>query len=247
MSTLEKVMQLKQQGVPEWDIIQSLRQQGISPREINEALSQSSIKNAVSDQEVMEEIPMQPSIMQQNIPLEQQNTYAQQDYSQQAFQENYPAQDYQEPYQNQAYPSQQQYYPEYQPQQQVDVETINDIAEQIAEEKSEKLKIQIASIARIKEELVGEVKRIDIRLTKIENTMESLQMAILKKIGSYGQDIQNISKEMHQTQESFSKLINPVIDNIVETKRTTKNQEEPETVSSRKKSKTKPDFEDYLR
>ena len=39
-------------------------------------------------------------------------------------------------------------------------------------------------------------------------------MAIIGKIGDYGKDIQNISKEMHATQDSFSKILNPLADTI---------------------------------
>lgn len=62
MATLERINQLKNQGISENEIIRTLQNEGVSPREINDALSQSQIKHAVSN---MEEgtANMQPSMM----------------------------------------------------------------------------------------------------------------------------------------------------------------------------------------
>ena len=232
MAALEKIMQMKQQGFTESQILDSLRQEGISPREINEAISQSRIKTELGNQTEsympeaagyesanmqLTQVPaqqpigmqtMQPSIMSsnKNIPetTESQFQEAPAGYS---YQGAYPPQP--------GYPTPAEMsYNEYQPQQTSDIETINDIAEQIVEEKTEALKKQIINFTRFKEELSFEVEKINERLSRIENTFNELQVAILGKIGEYGRDIKDISKEMHATQESFSKIINPLTDNI---------------------------------
>lgn len=48
MGTLDEVTQMKNQGVPENDIINKLQEQGVSPKAINDAMDQSKIKDAVS-------------------------------------------------------------------------------------------------------------------------------------------------------------------------------------------------------
>jgi len=45
------------------------------------------------------------------------------------------------------------------------------------------------------------------RLKKIETTMDKLQIAILEKVGSYGQNLDGIRKEMSMMQDSFSKMV----------------------------------------
>ena len=60
MGTLEQVMQLKNQGMADAQIIGALQQQGISPKEINDAISQAQIKSAVGS-------PEQPQQMEQSI------------------------------------------------------------------------------------------------------------------------------------------------------------------------------------
>ena len=61
MAALEKVMQMKQQGVAEPEIIESLKQEGVSPKDINEAISQSKIKTAIG----MEQAQVQPGAIPQ--------------------------------------------------------------------------------------------------------------------------------------------------------------------------------------
>jgi len=119
-----------------------------------------------------------------------------------------------------------------------DIETINEISEQIVEEKTAKIKRQVSSFSRFQEEIQLENQRLSKRIKKIEDTINELQMAIIGKIGEYGKDIQNISKEMHTTQDSFSKILNPLADTIrkVESLKD-KSKEKTTKKDSKKKSK----------
>ncbi len=244
-------MQMKQQGFPESQIIQSLREQGISPREINEALSQSKIKSEIATRQepiVETEYPvqtnqnMQPSIM----PSESQTEPSEQDYQYQPYPSQYP----------QTYPQQYSEYQEpydyYQPS---DIETINEVAEQIVEEKTSELKKQISSLAKLKQEILPEIEKVNKRVEKIENTIHELQMAILRKIGEYGENIENISGELRATQDSFSKMINPVLDKRREAEEPAEGEggwggHEPQQAQEKKprhRKKPSANFEHYLR
>jgi len=61
MGTLDQVMQMKNQGVPESEIINQLQEQGVSPKAINDAMDQSKIKDAISKQVPGE--GMEPSLV----------------------------------------------------------------------------------------------------------------------------------------------------------------------------------------
>lgn len=270
MAILEKVMQLKQQGVTEPQIIDSLRQEGVSPREIDEALSQSKIKSMINTgqeeipqpeepfdnfqtPEMQSQItPMQPSMVPMNY--QQQEDYQQSGLNQQPFQQQ-PMQQIpprrQQPivYEQEQY-APQEYYEEYAPQQTSDIETINDIAEQIVEEKNAELKKQIFSFTEFKDSLSLEVEKINERITRLENIFNELQIAILKKIGEYGENLQNIEKEMNMTQNSFSKILNPLTDNIREMQKITGLKTTDKPIPKTKPESNKKDkasFEDYLR
>ena len=141
MAALEKVMQMQGQGMSESQIINALRQEGVSPKEVYDALTQSQIKSELS-QNPGPEAEYETDNMKQSMNQEEQTNYAPEEYVPEQPQQEYPE------YQN---PPVQEYAPEYQeyqaPQQQTtDIETINEIAEQIVEEKSAELKKQVSEI-----------------------------------------------------------------------------------------------------
>ena len=49
------------------------------------------------------------------------------------------------------------------------------------------------------------------RLKRIEATIDKLQMTILEKIGSYGNNLESIKKEMAMMQDSFGKVVNQAV------------------------------------
>jgi hypothetical protein len=305
MAALEKVMQMRGNGLSDYQIIQSLKQEGVSPKEINDALSQSKIKNAISnesyaDDENLPEIEgdnLPPSYTNQNMPkgfqasgfpAENQDYPVQQKFQQSPqyppAQQQYPPAQYieEQPYQDQSpvqtqmeqnpevfqeYPpeynqeyAQDKTYPEYEQRPILDVESVNEICDQIITNREEKIKKQISEFNKFKEESQSRIENFKVRLEKIEGTIEELKMAILRRIGEYGEDIRSIAREMQVTQDSFSKVIDPLTDNIKELKKVTKdlmpereisqenNSEESNPPSERKSSKrTDNDFESYLR
>lgn len=238
---LDQISQMKKQGIPANQIIQNLRQQGISPKEINEALSQSEIKNEITSQE-NQMYDMQPSISAQNS-FDDQTTSNQQDNYQQSYPEYH--QGFSEPqtqeYINKNAENYEYNYPEYQQQGGSDIETINDISSQIVEEKIKNFKKEFSNFINFKKESENKIEEIDKRLTKIEEKFEELQMAIIRKVGDYGEEIRNLSKEMKYTQDSFGKIINPLAEKAKEIK----NKEEKDI--KQKPKKEDDSFENYLR
>jgi hypothetical protein len=239
MALLDRIQKMKQAGMSESQLTTTLMQEGISPKEVNEALGQSKIKSAIYSEEPAQKEPeMQQSIMEQpseqatqesqvgtpNTGYQQQNyNYPQQSETQNyyqnpnqvASQEGYSQQAYdptayaQDPNQ-QAYaqdPNQPVYY-----QQAMDMETVRDIARQEIEDNLKKVRQEIDTLNKIKTELKFEVQGMDTRLARIEAVIQELQSAIIRKMGEYGEAISGISQEVRATQNSFSKMINPIID-----------------------------------
>jgi len=225
---LDKVMQMQQQGMQEPEINKRLRDEGISPQQINDALNQSQVKTAVSqspDTAGMVEQPpitqnMQQSIMQNQAP-------APQDYPEQPPQEvpqdgqppttQTTEQEYYYPESPQAYPEQ-AYYPE---QSALDTETITGIAEQIVSEKLNEFKQKTGNIASFKTETQEELKDLDERLKRIENSINKLQQSIIGKIGEFGESTASVHKDLDNLHNTVSKLMNPLIDNYKELKKIT--------------------------
>jgi seryl-tRNA synthetase len=158
------------------------------------------------------------------------------------------------------------YYPETYYQQAMDVETVREVSRQVVEEELSKIKAELVGITKLKTELSFQVQNIDNRLVRIESTMQELQTAILKRIGSYGEAITDISKELRATQDSFSKMVNPIM-NLKQGKIPAQSQSEyPQSVQQQtqkqksqsqkqqtqqparnSESSNKPSFEDYFR
>jgi len=224
MALVNQIEQMKQQGMSENDIIRKLQDSGYSPLEINQAIEQSKIKTAVSqlNSDVVEKsqeenipIGMQQSIMES---FEQQPTIEQP-------QQEYPQYKQYEQYQS-YYPAQQQEYPQYQT---TTVENMAEITEQIIEEKIDEMRKKIMEINAFRILTERRIKNLDERLKKIESFIQELEIKILGKIGSYSEDLQDIKKEIELMQDSFGKVINPLLDNAKEV------QEKEEVIKKKKR------------
>jgi hypothetical protein len=238
MGILEDVASMSNQGVSEEGIVTNLREKGISPKEIKDALNQLKIKNAVSEYESgneknlfkapteentqkQESYPPQPqnySSSQQGYALQEQESYPQPGQNYSSFQQEYAPQ---ESYGN--YPSSGG----------VDANTIIELSEQVFSEKIKVLQKDLDSFNEFKSLNQVRLENLNDRLKRIEVVFDKLQIAILEKIGSYGQNLEVIKKEMNMVQDSFSKIVEPMVD------RAEKKQEEKVHYSSVKKNSKK--------
>ena len=218
MALLNDIKRMQSEGKTEQEIISSLRQQGISPREIVEALSQSKIKGAVVGEsppepyaappmpqaqqveqealmpQVSQEMPPTEYAPSQQIATEQPMPYA-------------PAQP------SQPQPAQEQY-PEYQQYPQaaaISPDTITEIAEQVVSEKLSTIRKDMETIIDLKTTMETKLSLLDERLKRIESMIDRLNLSIIQKVGDYMTNIDDIKKELIETQKSF-KALNPSLD-----------------------------------
>lgn len=207
MAYVDKVAQMQQQGMSDNDIIKTLKNEGISPKDISDSISQAKIKMAVS----------------QDTGQEYQESYGQpapepqQEYAPQ----QYAPQQYIDPSQQQyADPNQQQYsYPD-QNQSQMSIETITEIVDRIISEKLKEIGQKIKPVVDFKNKAEDDINELKERLKRIELTIDGLQRAIIGKIGEFGQSNALIHKDLENLHGTVSKLMNPLIDNYNELKKT---------------------------
>ncbi len=186
MSTLEQVMQLKSQGMADDQIVANLQQQGISPKEITDSINQAQIKSAVSSENSEAAQYEAPSPI---ASAGQEATYTPQT------QETGTA------------PSQ-EYYPEqgYAPQPAgIDSDTIIEIANQVFAEKIRKTEKTMDELNELKTLSKVKLEGIDERLKKIERIIDTIQIKILEKVGSYGEELKSTKKEVAMMQDTFRK------------------------------------------
>ncbi|PIN89392.1 hypothetical protein COU57_06180 [Candidatus Pacearchaeota archaeon CG10_big_fil_rev_8_21_14_0_10_32_14] len=93
-----------------------------------------------------------------------------------------------------------------------------DIAEQIIEDKLLQIKDKINYMDEFKQVMEAQVENMEERLRKIESIIDNLQILILERVGSYGQNLNSIRKEMEMMQDSFSKVIDPLTDKLASDK-----------------------------
>jgi len=227
VGVLDQVNQMKGQGLQDPDITSKLQEQGISPVAINNALSQSQIKQAVSKTEDSTKNELQPMTSGKEFSQAPKAQEAGQ-YSQAPTQQAPAEQEYQQPAQVPAQqaqydspPGQEEYYQD-QPYDQGEyseeyggydtggavgsTDTLIEVAEQVFSEKSKEMKKEIRKITETKALSEVKLKQIDERIKRVEQVIDKLQMAILQKVGSYGNTLQGIKKEMSMMQDSFGKM-----------------------------------------
>ncbi len=210
MGVLEQITQMKNQGIPDEGIVIKLQEQGISPKAINDALSQAQIKSAVSNAE-----EIQPSVMDQAPPAPTpptQDSYIPQtqevsEPSGMGEQEAYSPLPQESPQQQDFY--QQESYNEYSGGGEAD--TIIEIAEQVFSEKIKSIQKKVEGVNEFKTLAQTKIDNIADRLKRIETTIDKLQMTILEKIGSYGDNLGSMKKEMTMMQDSFGKVVNQAV------------------------------------
>lgn len=196
MGVLEQITQMKNQGIPDNEIVRNLQEQGVSPKEINDALNQATIKSAVNSQEMNNEMQQPPQnqgeYMPQSQEVQNQETYPnqQQEYMQQ---ESYPQENY-------------GYAPE-----RANSDISIEIAEQVFSEKIKKIQKQVEENSEFKALAQTKIDNISERLKRIETTIDKLQLTILEKVGSYGNNLESIKKEMSMMQDSFGKVVNKAV------------------------------------
>ena len=105
-------------------------------------------------------------------------------------------------------------YPQQQYSTGVSSDTVAELVDQAVSEKMAALNKSISSLASLKSSFESQLKEMDARIKKIEENMESLQRAVIGRIGDYGKDVKNIHTEMSAMQETFGKLLNPLTDQI---------------------------------
>lgn len=188
MGIIDQIQQMKSQGILDDQIIENLKQQGVSPKEINDAINQAQIKNAVMGDQQM-----------QNQDYSQQNPYAGQQYYQEGA--------YQQQYTNDPYPQQQAPVSN-----SIDANTVMEIAEKVFEEKIKKIEKQVSEFSEFKTLSQTKLDNLAERIKRMETVMDQLQIKILEKISSYGQNLEEIKGEMSMMEDSFQKMTNPLLD-----------------------------------
>jgi hypothetical protein len=190
MGLLEEIQRMRQVGMQDDQIVLKLQEQGNTYRAISEAMSQSKIKQAVEYSEE-QQLPQVPESQQQaDQPYQEQQEYFSGYNPQSQVQQS---QEYQQQYD---YPSNA-----------LSSDTITEISEQIVSEKLSDIRKKLEKISSFKTELETKAESIDERLKRIEKIIDTLQASVLRKVGDYVTNVEDIKHELIETQKTFAKVL----------------------------------------
>jgi len=230
MDVTQKIGELQSTGATDEQIIQQLQNEGVSPKEIYDSLNQVQVKNAISPPAIASQDPNQPNTLPSPI----------QEYPPADFNPNQapPAEDRsQEPpapktpvsgqpqLQEYATPQEQDYYsqtPQAYPQDQnypyqqeyTSTETISEIAEQVVLEKFADFEEKMSDLGTFKDLIESRVDDLNERLKRIEQSIQTLNSAVIGKVGEVAQNNALIHKDLDNLHGTVSKLMNPLVDNL---------------------------------
>jgi hypothetical protein len=118
-----------------------------------------------------------------------------QQYSRQEYQPQEYQQGYSQPYQES-----------------ISTDTIIEISQQVFSESMKNVLKKIDEFSEFKTLSQSKIDNTLERLKRIEAIIDKLQISILERVGAYGKSLDEIKKEMSMMQDSFSKIVNPLVD-----------------------------------
>jgi len=218
MGISEEIQEMQKEGRSEAEIRSALIEDGVSPQRVEEMLSEMSIKAAVNDSAsapAQQQMSPQPTRSVQEMAANQES-YDKGDFTPSMFNtqeeaaqavpapQAYDPQQYQDP--------NQQYAPQYQDPYQnqyssgLSSDTISEISEQVFTEKISSLRKEVEKISDLKTTVSAKIEYLDDRLKRIEKIIDRLQLSVLQKVGEYVTNVEDLKKEVVETQKSFKAL-----------------------------------------
>ena len=227
---VDAVIQMKQQGYSNNQIVQELQRQNYTTTQIFDALSQADMATMPQPGQppIQEQSQLQPQQPQQSPQPPPQPS---QEYP--GFQESQqppPLQPPQPPLQPQPVqeiPPPQEQYP-YQ-QQETQSEKIEEVAEAIIEEKWEELSKGVQKIIEWKNQTESRLGKMQGELRALKKSFDDLHKGVLGKLSEYDKGIRDVGTDIKAMEGVFKKIIPTFTENVSELSRISK------TLKSKKK------------
>ena len=202
---VELVINLRNQGYSNSQVIENLKSGGYSLQEISDAMNQSEIKDAVSQGVSLEDAPS-PSGQESSNYSNQPNQPEFDIQSQNSFPSYRPE-----------IQSQESRIPQYQgfaPARDTYTEKIEEIAESIIKEKWEYFMKDFGDITVWREKVRTDILSIKQELIRTQERLENLQKAVLGKVSEYDKDVREIGTEIKALEKVMEKILEPLTSNI---------------------------------
>jgi len=216
---VDAVLLMMQSGSSDNDIIRRLSESGYSPVQITDALNQAKIKKEINVTEGLQpsitQAQMQAPTPRLQVPSPFETPVPKPSVSFQVPQTSTPVNVTAE------YPTYPYQYPTSEEAPKMETEAIEEIAEEIVNEKWSEIKGKISDVIEWKIYAEKRITSVDDRIKRIEASMDRLQAAMLTKVQEYGRNIKELGAEMAGLEGAFGKVLTPFVDNMRELSRIT--------------------------
>ncbi len=212
---INDIMQMRQQGLSNNQIIQNLQRNGYSNTEIFDAMNQVDTKAAVeglqsvgSNQDLFSQPPVggqEPAAFESSDSMQFSGAHS-------APPTNQPPQPQDSVSPPMSAPVQQ---PVMQNMMQQDTEVkIEELVETIIEEKWEELLRDVNKIVSWKNKVESRLSEVEIRIDYLKESFSDLQNAIVGKVGEYDKHIMEVGSEIKAMEKVFSKILPAFTENV---------------------------------
>ncbi len=195
-SPLQQVLQMRQQGIPDNQIVQMLQKQGLHTQQVFDAMSQADLSMNMSPSQ---QIPPEPSAEEYSYPPE---SYPLQQKAPEAYHDAYDV-------------------PSAAPPGNTD-DRIQEVAEAIINEKWEELVKEVQKIISWKEKVEVDIQKLKDEQSALKDEFDQLRQGVLGKVGEYDERMRNVASELTAVQKVFKEVIPPFTENVAELSRITK-------------------------
>ena len=199
----KKIQTMKSRGISDPSIVSNLKQEGHSSKDIYQGMEDFNVQP-----------PSEDFSLEAPSPGEPEQEEGQEDYMTQPEEYAEPS-SYQQKYklpnaEPAKIPSQRQY-----------IEQIEEIAEEIINEKWDQLMADVGDINLWKEKTIEEIEAIKQEIIRLRNSFENLQVGVIGKVNEYNKNIGGVSAEMKALNQVFQKIMEPLTMNVKELGRIT--------------------------
>jgi len=176
--------------------------------------SQNSLQKTIEIPKDVPFLPEEPPIYSENESsktpkpkdIQKEESTIQEDYQ---INESFPEEDY--PPENPYFEDSSNNYDSFQIPQN-NIETTIDIAQQVFEEQFKPVEQKISEFSSFKSLSLSKIENITKKISQLEDSIQELQKSINERKNYESSEIKNIKKELLMMQESFAKIINPLLD-----------------------------------
>ncbi len=194
---VDRVIDMAQKGYTDVQIIKQLKQDGFSPRQINDAFNQAKVKLELNKSLEAPRPEQQTQQQEQNEETGQFVEGQEVPYPQEESPEQYPYQ-----------------YPSYQDVGRANAEDVEELVNEIIEEKWQEFKKRTSNIEELKDVTENSIKNFDSRLKRTETILNKLSSAANDKFKEHSQEIKMLKAEMQALKETIQKIMSPLMSKV---------------------------------